>query len=323
MKNYNVNYRCRKAAFLLVLALLSALLLSACNDTAGGGPVSDGVKNGSESDVLTFSGKYTAAISAASDSVEFTDFLDASADVPVYAFWMNTPDTGKNESLKAVEKDAAVNLLGYSLKGTLTSIVPEHMGDAYLLQYDTEDGNFSFKLSHKTKQPVYYMNYNAPMWEIPEDGGKSKEECLEIANKVAKEALHMDVSEYTVTVTEKHIDDDETKPVSDYAIYYRRYIGDVRTADNLSIQISKSGEVNFYSGYMIGQMKDVSTEGLSMEKAEEAMTAALKKSGRTSENYEILYTTLTKTVSGELAVLYTLGTVETVPAGEQLDIIVY
>lgn len=74
---------------------------------------------------------------------------------------------------------------------------------------------------------------------------------------------------------------------------------------------------------MIGQMKDVSTEGLSMEKAEEAMTAALKKSGRTSENYEILYTTLTKTVSGELAVLYTLGTVETVPAGEQLDIIVY
>ena len=322
MKKYNMNHRCRKAAFLLVLALLSALLLSACNDTASGGPASGSAEDGG-GEVLTFSGKYTAAISAASDSVEFTDFLDASANVPVYAFWMNMPDTEKNESLKAVENDAAANLLGYSLKGTLTSIIPEHMGDAYLLQYDTEDGNFSFKINQKSKQPVYYMNYNAPMWEIPEDGGKSKEECLEIANKVAKEALHMDVSEYTVTVTEKHIDDDETNPVSDYAIYYRRYIGDIRTADNLSLQISKSGEVAFYSGYMIGQMKDVSTEGLSMEKAEEAMTAVLKKGGRTPENYEILYTTLTKTVSGELAVLYTLGTAETVSAGEQLDIIVY
>lgn len=51
MKNYNVNYRCRKAAFLLVLALLSALLLSCLQRYGRRRSRVRWSENGSESDV--------------------------------------------------------------------------------------------------------------------------------------------------------------------------------------------------------------------------------------------------------------------------------
>ncbi len=170
---------------------------------------------------------------------------------------------------KSASKTATVEFMGQQYTGEYQESI--YAGSNYYpwLEYDSEECSFSVKKSGELCS-IYLRNHDEA---VPIEEHFSKEEYLDIATDLAMQ--YADVSGWKTSVQSDAYGDHAP---TQYDVEFVKYIGGIKTDEEIRISMTPSGKIYSFDSYMLGEFTEENVNGkFNYEKLEEKVLARMKK----------------------------------------------
>lgn len=178
-------------------------------------------------------------------------------------------DTPDNYVDKFAAKTVTVEFMGQQYTGEYQETI--YAGSNYYpwLCYDFEEGFFRVKKNGELCG-IYLSDHHEA---VPIEEHFSEEEYLNIATDLAMQ--YADVSGWKTSVDSDGYGDHAP---TQYEVEFVKYIGGIRTDENIRISMTPSGKVYSFVSYMLGEFTEENVNGkFNYDKLEEKVLARMKK----------------------------------------------